>query len=171
MMGAILIEYKGAVPSSISRSEFNREILKPSWSMTGEYFHRKMLPLRFTKRGGKMLNYAPRRGEEAGGSFQDFRRSYTARKRRKFGHTKPLVYTGESESLAKIRDIRATSKGVRIVNHARGLNRKHPKSKVVMRDEVRRLADHEGVELTRFLGGQVERQLKAYRRQQKKRIG
>lgn len=171
MMGAVLITYEGAVPSNIGRSEFNREILKPSWHATGEYFHRTMLPLRFTVRGGKMLNYAPRRGQEPGLTFKQFKRSYTYRKRRQFGHIKPLVFTGESENLAKIRDIRSTSKGVKIINHARGLNRKHPKSKVVMSDEVRRIAVHEKEELTKYLSEQVDKRIKAFRRIQKKRIG
>lgn len=160
MMGAILVKYQGAVPSNMPRREFNNEILKPSWEATGKYFHSRMLPERFTEKGARLLNYPPRS------------RAYNERKRKKFGHTRPLVFTGEAEALAKIQDVRATSKGVRIINHARKLqNLINLKRRARMADEVRRIAPSERDELVRVLNREVDKRLKAYKRQSTSRVG
>jgi hypothetical protein len=79
---------------------------------TAEYWHEKYLPGHFTVEGGKKYGYQPRKGDDQApyllrpvGSMGFARRvrnnAYSWRKRRMFGHNKPLVFTGASEQAAK----------------------------------------------------------------------
>lgn len=120
----------------------------------GVQFHSVNLPRRFTWSGGRMLGYAIRN------------RKYTARKQREKGHYDPLKWSGESERLATtIQDVRVKVSGqkgeVRIVIHARGLNRRHKNSQIRMNDEVRRVSPREHGPLTRFLGRSIGKEMKA----------
>ena len=158
MIGHIRIKERGATPRGMAK-ELNR-IKKDTWRDTGIYFHRSMLPLRFTKRGGEMLRYAKRKGEGIPKSDPRYKRSYTGRKERKFGHTDPMVYTGESKGIARIRDVRSTSKGVKIVIGARKLNFRHPKSKIQMNVEIRRVTTQETNKLANEHDKNLDRRLK-----------
>jgi len=162
MMGAVLIRSTGAVPGSMKKSDWNREILKPSYEELGKEFHKNYLPLRFTRRGAKLLNYMPRKGEESGLSRKEFFKSYTGRKVRSKGHKDPLRWSDESMNLARIRDIRATGKGVKVVIHARGLNRRNANSRIVMSDEVRRVAKEEERPLVATLDNAIQSNIDGY---------
>jgi hypothetical protein len=160
-----LIKTTGAVPSNMPKRVYNNEILKPAWDWLGRHFHQRYLPLRFTVAGGNRLRYTPRSGQRTGkrGTYMDW-------KRRKLGHVDPLVKGGESRGLAKIRDVRATSKGVRIVNHARKLNFRNPKSRIDMAEEVRSISWQEGRELTRKLDEVIGHRLKRFRKVTSKKV-
>lgn len=54
----------------------------------------------------------------------------------KFGHTLPLVYSGQSQTLTRMRDVRATSRGCRVVLRSPGFNRRNRFSKIDMRAEL-----------------------------------
>ena len=162
MMGAALIKYTGPVPGVMSKADWNREILKPSYNTLGEVFWKDHLKVRFTREGAKLLNYAPRRGEEPGTTRKEFFKSYTGRKLRSKGHTDPLRWSDDSYKLSRIRDVRATSKGVRVIIHSRGLNRRNPNSKIRMNEEVRRIAPLEYDPLMDVLDDAVERNLAEY---------
>lgn len=155
------IKWTGLTPKGLKRGQFNKEVLKPAYQDLGEYFHAKMLPKRFTIAGGRMLNYDYRSGERPGTSYKAFWKSYTGRKVRKFGHRKPLVWSGETERDAtRIRDIRTTSRGVKIVLHARKLNFRNKYSSIFMNEEVRRVSPQEYTELKREFERAVQRRIK-----------
>jgi hypothetical protein len=138
------IKWNGPVPGAMTKREFGAEILKPAWKRLGEWFHAERLPIRFTNQAKTLLNLALRKGEEPGIGLKGFRRSYTGRKVRMKGHKKPFVWSGESERDAtRIRDVRSTSNGVKIVLHARKLNYRNPASKIRMNEEIRRVAASE----------------------------
>lgn len=116
----------------------------------------------FLPEGKRLYGYTPRKGE--GLSGKAFYRSYSGRKLKKKGHLKPLVWSGESMALAKIRDVRATRNRATLVQHARGLNRRHPASQVRMNEEIRAIAPNEIREAARFSSGvfkRLVRQVKA----------
>lgn len=141
MIGAIIIKDTGATPRGMRRHA--RRITKEALAKTAAYHHRQFMHKHFTKAGAAEYGYSPRKGEQSGIGSKAFFRSYTGRKQRMKGHTLPLVWSGESRELAKIRDIRSTSNKARIVQHARGLNRRHPNSQVRMQDEIRAISDAE----------------------------
>ena len=130
---------------------------KEAFIEAGKLWHRHYRPKHFTLKGAREYGYAPRSGER--GSGRGFKGSYTARKLKKFGHTRPLVYTGESAQLARILDVRGTSKGSRTIIHARGFNRRNPKSEINMRDEMTRISDREAQQLTGFIGRMMNREM------------
>jgi len=100
---------------------FNRKemrvFMKDAWQHTGNFWHKFIMGKHFTRAGAREYGYKKRQQDivSAGGTR---RAGYETQKFRKFGHRRELVWSGESERSAKrIRDVRATSKGVRIVLH------------------------------------------------------
>jgi len=88
-----------------------RPLIKSAWERTGQYWHKAILPKHFTFMGAREYGYAPR-------SI-----GYMIRKARVMGHRRPLVWSGTSERLAKrIRNVRATPEGARVVVTAPALN-------------------------------------------------
>lgn len=111
--------------------------LKFSWARAGALWHKRFLPQHFTPRGATKYGYGPR----AKGYMRRKMAGYKVDGRRIAGHRNPLVWSGKSKELASIRDIRATgARGghARVVIHARGLNRRNPKtvSPQTMREEL-----------------------------------
>ncbi len=118
------VKYSGGVPGAIKRHL--NEIKRDSFTYAGEEWHDQSAPQHFTNAGAQLYGYAKRQGEQAGTSGGKFWNSYTGRKKKKFGHTRPLVWSGQSETLARIRDVRATSTSkktnCKIMCHAKALN-------------------------------------------------
>lgn len=61
-----------------------------------ELWHTRFLPMHFEESAKRRYGYTARQGERMDRGSRAYRRSYTGRKERKFGHTKALVYTGRS---------------------------------------------------------------------------
>ena len=151
----------GPTPRGMKR-ELNA-IKKIAFEQLGIWWHTTMRPKHFTHQGAKEYGYSPRKGERGSKGGGRFRSSYTGRKLRKFGHTLPLVYTGESRALTRIRNVRATSTGVRVIMRAPTLNRQNRNSQVNMREELTRVSIREHNELDRLMGRIMERRLQAVR--------
>lgn len=158
MIGHIKVRERGATPGILAKEW--RAIAKTAWRETGIVFHQSFLPKRFTHEGARLLGYTRRKGELLKGTKR-YWRTYTGRKEKKFGHTLPLVYSGESRQLARIRDVRATSNGAKVVLNARKLNFKHPKSTIRMNEEIRRVAPVEAEKLSVFHDIHLDGALKA----------
>jgi len=109
-MITITMTETGATPK-IARRELNK-LYKKMFMAGAGWWHGRFEKKHFTARGAAQYKYRRRS------------KKYTAKKQRIFGHTLPLVFTGQSRILASIRDIRGTAKGARAVIHARGLNRR-----------------------------------------------
>ncbi len=112
----------------------------------GEFWHERFRAKHFTNAGATEYGYTPRQGERGRPSGK-FRSSYTGRKLTKFGHTRPLVYTGESERRTRQLDVRATAKRgearVRVVLHAPALNFRYSGSPIDMRYEMTTVSQRE----------------------------
>ena len=88
------------------------QFIKQGMSEAGKLWHVDIRPKHFTNRGATEYGYRPRQGER--GSGGKFNSSYTARKLRKFGHTRPLEYTGETKRMSRIVRVVNTSKSVKL---------------------------------------------------------
>lgn len=153
----VQVEYRGAVPSRM-RSVL-RAANKAAFLEIGELWHKVMRPKHFTEEGARKYGYQKRKGE--GESGRAFWRSYTGRKMRKFGHTRPLEWSGLSKTLTAMRDVRATSTGARVVMRANALNFRNPHSTINMRDELTRITPDEGELLIRKFDGRLHRIMNA----------
>jgi hypothetical protein len=145
-------------------------IRKAVLTAMAEYWHRNLRRKHFSAAGAREYGYLKRKGEELPRGTKAFRRSYTGRKLAKYGHTRPLVYTGVSLALSGIKDIRSTSKRARVVLHCPGLNRRHASSSIRMYDELTRLSASDQRVLTDMAQKQLELGIKTIRGRRKKRL-
>jgi hypothetical protein len=145
----ISIKETGMVPGMLKR-EFNN-LMRQCYRAMGTWWHAQMRPKHFTHRGATEYGYDPRQGERGSGA-KTFKRSYSGRKLRKFGHTLPLVWTGASRTRSLIRDIRVTKDSARVVLSTPTLNFKRgrkPGAKKTLREEMTTVSDGERKELAR----------------------
>lgn len=118
-------------------------------------WHAKYLPQHFTKAGAAKYGYKKRKGEgmsanisssDISGSFSSFekkyKRTYAYKKQRMFGHSDPLVFSGEGKQLSRLRKIRGNSKQAKVVLPSK-FNFKNPKSQIKMRDELTAITSSE----------------------------
>ena len=120
---------------------------QPSWAETGQTFHIRYRPKRFTHKHASEAGYGRRKA------------GYNRRKLRKFGHTYPLVWSGEVKRLTQTARIAARKGTGRVGNQggvkmtyrgARKLNLKHPKSDINTREEFTRVTDREAKTLGQY---------------------
>lgn len=132
------------------RKRYKKAVVE-GFAYTGTWWHRKRLPVHFSERGASIYGYTPRS------------KSYQKRKRKAKGHNRPMVWTGASERLAKIKDVRAKygrAPKVDVVLHARGLNRRPKKGRIKMHEEVIRVIPREKKQMLAGLMDRINRRLK-----------
>lgn len=157
--GAFIPTKKRTVPRAL-RSVITQG-RKSSWKATGRHFHTNHRHLRFTASHAKRARYYKRKGEGMPFGSKAFWRSYTGRKLRKYGHMKPLYKTGETERMTRTAAISSTSKGVKIkYPGARKFNLRHPRSRIEMNNEFRRIAPYEIPTLGRVYERDLDQRLK-----------
>ncbi|QDV40892.1 hypothetical protein Enr13x_07280 [Stieleria neptunia] len=119
----------------------------PAWQDTGRHFHLQHRPKRFTHKHATEADYGKRKPK------------YLREKFRRFGHTYPLVKTGEARRLAATARITARAGTGQVQNRGgvkvaypqlRKLNFRHPNSDIDMADEFRRVPDRESVLLGHY---------------------
>ena len=143
-------KYKGL--PKITRRETGR-MQKRAYKKLGRRWHRRNRPRHFTRRGAVAYRYAKRT------------RNYVRDKLRKHGHNRPLEFSGDSKRNSRFANIRSTSKGVRVaMTLLRVLNLRHPKSRINMAEEMRRVTGKEARELRDVGNRDIEGRLKRYRR-------
>lgn len=82
------------------------QILARCWNAAGEYWHREILPKHFTHAGATEYDYQGRTPK------------HLRRKLRKYGHTYPLVFSGDlKRDVLRTLDVRSDQKGARVVLH------------------------------------------------------
>lgn len=140
---AITIRDRGPVKRGRRRAFGNAS--KLAWATTAEYFHEHLRDRRFTPEHAQAAGYARRKGELQPAGSKSFRRSYTGRKQKRFGHTNPLQFTGETRRrIASEFNITSTKKGGKIAYRgASKFSFRHPRSRVRMNEEFRRLIPSE----------------------------
>lgn len=163
----IIMRWIETGPPVLPKRELRR-ILKIAYARIGAKWHTEMRPLHFTNRATGRYGYDPRKGESGGG--RQFKGSYTARKLKKFGHTKPLVWTGRSQLLTRIRDVRATSKGARVVMRAPALNFRSKGSTIDMREELTSVTTQEAGILGRKFAAVMERSIGKIRTRREQKL-
>ena len=124
---------------------------------------------RLTTAGAKEYKYVARRGAKMDRSTRAFERSYVGKKLARFGHERPLVLSGLSEKLSRVRDIRVTAKRGRAIL-PQGFNRRYAKSRVNMREEITTVSKREETELIRQADKSVGRKLAMFRNNSSKKL-
>ena len=107
MLGHVKIIERGATPRKLKKAMSAAQ--KAQWAETGKRFHVAMREARFTDAHAREAHYIKRKGENLAQGSQAYRRSYTGRKAARFGHTRPLEYTGEARRLARSANISSTA--------------------------------------------------------------
>ncbi|QDV87405.1 hypothetical protein [Planctomycetes bacterium TBK1r] len=128
-----------------------------AYQETGDVFHRDHKDDRFTETHAKKAGFLPRSGSALDRLSKDFRKSYTGRKLRLKGHTRPLEFTGKTRRSTESHRIDAVSsiltdgdgKGEVQVSYpqAKGFNRKSRHTDIDMRDEFQRVTAAEQQQL------------------------
>ena len=159
MIGYITIRERGPTPG-ITKSE-QGDIIRDVLAHTAANHHAKFMHRHFTHDAKRIYGYKPRKGE--GKSGKEFWTSYTGRKNKVKGHMKPLVWSGVSQTLAKIRDVRSNRNRAVLVQHARGLNRRNPNSEINMVEEIRTVAEGEAREAYRMVDSLFRKRVREIR--------
>lgn len=144
--------------------------LKAMWADMGVMWHREFRPKHFTAAGAREYGYQPRSGERGSRGSKAFKSSYTGRKLRQKGHTLPLVWSGLSRTFTRMRDVRSTSKGARVVMNPPALNLRPKGGTIDMRDELTRISIRERHGLTARGNVMLPRQLNAIRGVSQRRL-
>ncbi len=131
---------------------------KAAWKAAGIFWHTEFRPLHFLRSATRRYGYLPRSGSRLPRGSKGFRRSYSGRKLRKYHHMKPLVFSGQSRDLTKIRNIKATSKGVRVSMNAPALNARPKDGRIRMHKELRKVIPAEREAIAEVLAKEFERQ-------------
>lgn len=141
------IRYTGII--GMKKVEFRNTFIKPMYEQMGKHWMVNIRPKHFTHAGAREYGYEPRSGEKKSG--KSFKRSYTGRKLRKKGHTRPLEYSGE---LKRDSGFSRFSHGVGrmriLLPRARKANFRHPKSNIDMRAELTAISRGDNIELVRL---------------------
>ena len=156
MIGAIKIASSSIIMRRGEKSEVNK-VLKESWLKAAKHFHAEMRDKRFTIEHARAAGYAPRKGD--GKTGKEFWRSYQGRKQKKYGHQRPLEFTGKTRAAVRAYvSLSSTSKGGKAAYPgARVFNYKNPKSDPAMNLalEFRRITPAEAIELAKIIDADV----------------
>ena len=106
-LNAVIVE-TGATPQVALREQ--RALNKFAWEATGKYWGQEMLPRHFSAMAQPLYGYRDRTAK------------YQARKQKQFGHTRPLVFSGETELMSKFFRVRPTKYGAQITVQAPAVN-------------------------------------------------
>jgi hypothetical protein len=150
MLQPLTIKFKATMPKTLKRRTWNR-ILKASWLDTGRFWHRYILPKHFTRRGAREYRY------------KDRTKGHEKRKARKYGHRRPLVFTGRMERQAKgVRDVRSTSKSGKVYLHLPPYVKYRPHGAMSpnMRGELSKLSRKDIRTLTRVQDKNIQKHIR-----------
>lgn len=157
------IRYKGIV--GMGRREFRNAFIKPMYEELGKYWMRYIRPKHFTNAGASEYGYLPRMGERGSEWRGKFRASYTGRKLKEKGHTRPLEHSGELKRLSGYSRFSHSYSGMRIMLPRAGkANYRHPNSKIKMQHELTRISRADAHELLRLGNRYLAAKLRNYPR-------
>ena len=109
----------------------------------GEEWHAKFLHLHFDESAYTRYGFYQRKGGGMSPGAKGFKSTYVGKKLKKYGHNRPLVFTGQGiiEAFGPAK-IRGSHKEARVVLPSK-FNFRHPKSRISMRDEITRVLPDE----------------------------
>jgi hypothetical protein len=148
MIMAFKIKKVGTIPGVLSRRDL-QGLMKSMWAFGGEYWHKNFRAKHFTPAGGKEYGYRPRA------------KKYMIQKAKTLHHQRPLVRTGESEKATRMRDVRATSKGVRVVMVAPKLNFSKGNG-MTPRQELTKISAKERDQMVKLMEARLDKSLAAF---------
>ena len=155
-IGAIQVRERGNTPRGMKKAY--RAASKKAWYAVALRFHVEMRDKRFTPEHAREAGYTLRKGEGQPRESKSFRQSYTGRKLRMKGHTNPLEFSGETRRAVRTTSITATSNGGKAsYRGASKFNFRHPKSRVRMSEEFRRITRAEAIELGTYYDQQLDK--------------
>lgn len=111
-------------------------------------WHGKFLLLHFDESAYGRYRYAARDGQRSNRETKAWLTSYTRRKLRRYGHTRPLVWTGRALGESQLLRLSSTSKWAK-VRLSNRFNLRPRSGTTVMRDEVTRILPSESAHLRR----------------------
>lgn len=153
------IRDRGTTPRGMLKA-FNAAS-RAAWFLTALLFHSVYRDRRFSEEHARQAGYGRRKGELLARGSAAFRRSYTGRKERMFGHTRPLEFSGETRAKMRTASISSTrSMGKAAYPGASKFSFKHPKSKLRLHEEYRRILPQEADELGQYYDQQLDLELK-----------
>jgi hypothetical protein len=138
-----------------------RELSKQAAGDGAYHWHRKILPQHFTNAASTRYGYTPRIGERGRSGGTKFARTYTGRKLRLYGHSRPLVWTGESMLRALVPAVRRTARGAKAVIHSPGFNRRPKGGLINMRSELERFTVPENEEVAKVCEAGLTNRIKS----------
>ncbi|GAA5510052.1 hypothetical protein Rcae01_05558 [Novipirellula caenicola] len=159
---AIGIRDRGPIGRGLKKA-YN-DASKKAWHATAVYFHEHLREKRFTPEHAKAAGYHARKGENLDPNSKAFRKSYYGRKlRSKFGGGRgvanPLIWTGATYRAMRSASVTSTSKRGRVAYRgASKFSFRHPRSRIRMHDEFRRLLASEIQELARVYDTHLDRE-------------
>lgn len=154
------IRDRGHTPRGMKRT--HNVAAKLAWYDTALFFHTEFRDARFTEEHAREAGYARRKGELIPRGTKAFRNSYTGRKLRMFGHTRPLEFSGETRRKVRAASITSTAKsGKAAYRGASKFNFRHPKSKIRMSEEFTRITQREAELLGEFFDKRLDHHLAA----------
>lgn len=160
MIGTINVKEYVALTASGGKSEMRKSLAR-SWAVAGRFFHANLRDRRFTLEHAKKAGYAPRKGQQQGIGTKAFFRSYTGRKLKRFGHMRPLEWSGETRKAVRMANISSTSNGARVAYAgARAFNFRNPNSDPTMNLnlEFRKVLPEEGILLAKEIESTINTQ-------------
>jgi hypothetical protein len=154
------IKYTGPVPgsSNMRQSQFN-QIVRDAWIEVAHFWHEHILPKHFTEEGGREYGYMARKGDQVSGKA--FNSTYQGKKLKKWGHQKPLVWSGELEQKSHVAGITATatssgSQCKTTLPNCQKANWKNPNTKIDMPDELTRFSEADREIIVRMFNARLD---------------
>lgn len=159
MIGHVKIRERGTTPRKMLT--VHNKASKSAWAETGVRFHSDFRDLRFRVDHARRAGYLRRKGEGMAFGSKAWKRSYMGQKYRRFGHQRPLEFSGDTRrAVASMPTLTSTSSGVKVrYAGARAFNFKHPKSQINMAAEFRRIIPEEANSLARTYDNRLDKGL------------
>lgn len=165
------IKWRGATPGELARRALN-DIMRAAYQQLGIYWVLHFRAKHFTNAGATEYGYAPRDGERGRPGKYGFKRSYTGRKLRIAGHTRPLVSgrkgpdhePSSEEQTARTATVQAFSanKRSRVEVRMTAPRLNFTRGAINMRDELTRISRPEQTILQRLLNRYLDSRFRTY---------
>lgn len=143
---AIAIRERGTIGRG-RKAEY-RKASAGAWYDTAMHFHTNLRERRFDPDHQRAAGFALRKGQGLPRGTKAFKRSYTGIKLSKYKHERALEFSGATRKAIRAVSLSSTSnKGKAAYRGASKFSFKHPKSRIRMMDEFRRLLPSEVTDL------------------------
>lgn len=159
----IEVKERGATPGLAKRA-FNN-VVKDAWLDAAKEHHKEHTAERFTEQHAREAGYTRRKGEGMPRDSKGFKRSYYGRKLLSAdkgggpGLALPLVYTGRSRQRSRFPRATSTAKGASLKFNVPAFNFRHPKSRVNMATEFRKILPREQRDIANTLDSSIDTRL------------